>query len=326
MDKDGQLIFNDDPFLIACNTAYQLIEEGKFPEAIEKIDRLMGENPDYPGLVETFRTAKFWKNRSNDIEALEKGKSTADFLMMQWEVFRRYSLEKNIIDSAAYHAAMKYIFFEAAEQYKVAYLEEQSTINSFDLLLNLGVCFITLGEYRHAIEALEFARITFRSNAKLLSLLGEAYYHLGEIPKSLYCFKEAFFVDPSEIDLSLLKAKPVLQLAALAREKKPGKDEREWIPVFGHIEDLFYVKRQVNTQQVESIKREIFTLEKSLYQIGREKAEETNIIPRLINKYLWMLDYFELQHYDFNNIADIRSQLIKIDREIFEEFFKNKPK
>ena len=57
MDKDGQLIFYDDPFLIGINIAYQLIEEGKFGDALGKLDELLGRNPDYPVLADAYRTA-----------------------------------------------------------------------------------------------------------------------------------------------------------------------------------------------------------------------------------------------------------------------------
>ncbi len=326
MDKDGQLIFNDDPFLIGCNMVYQFIEEGKFSEALEKADDLMGKNPDYPGLAEAYRTAKFWKNRKRDIEALEKGKSRADFLMKQWEEYRRYSVDKKMEHSTAFTSAMKHIFFLAAEHYRIAFVEEQSTVDNFELLLNLGFCFVTLGEYGPAAETLEYARSSFRASARLLSLLGEAYFHLGEIPKSLFCFKEAFFIDPSEIDLDIIKAAPIVELAGATRERRPDADVREWMPIYGYLADVFYVRRQLNSQQVESIKREIYTLEMNLQKKGSGQVEGTNVIPRLINKYLWMLDYFEHQAYDFNAIAEIRAHLVKIDRDLFEGYFKNKPR
>jgi tetratricopeptide (TPR) repeat protein len=324
MEKNGQLTFSDDPFLLGCNTAYQMMEEGNFSDAAEKIDELMGVNPDYPGLVDIYRTSRFWRIRKDEMKNIEKGKATADFLMNEWDAFTRYSSEKNMLNTTAYKSAMKYIFNKASENYSIAFNYEQSTLDNFDLLLNLGVCFITLGDFKRAAETLEYARSTYRSNAKLLSLLGESYFHINEIPKSLVFFREAFFIDPSGIDLSLLNSKPIADLARIARERKPGRDEREWIPVFGYIEDVFYVKRQINTDMFESIKREIYTLEKNLQQMSSDTVESGNIIPRLINKYLWMLDYFELQSYDFANIADIRSHLIKMDKAIFGEFFKKK--
>jgi len=323
MDREGQLSFSDDPLLLGVNESHQLIEEGKFEEAAKKADALLGANPDYPGLAETYRTARFWNNRRVEIERLPRGKQTADFLMTQWEVFKNYSKEKNLQNSNAYRAAMRYIFFTASEHYKTAFREQESTTDNFNLLLSLGVCFLTLGEYTHAVETLEYARSSYRSNAALLAVLGEAYFHAGDIPKSLLLFREAFFINPTEIDLSLLKSKPIADLVKSAQERRGGRgDLREWIPVFGFLEDVFYVKRQLNSQQVDGIKREIYTLEKSFQTQSREKNESTNIIPRLINKYLWMLDYFEFQHYDFQSITEIRGRLLQIDKELFEDFFK----
>ncbi len=327
MDKNGQLNFSDDPFLLACNTAYQLIEEGSFSEALGQIDEWLDRDPDYPGLADIFRTARFWENRMKEMEHLDKGKLRADFLMNQWEEFIRYAREKGIEETPSYRAVMKFVFFSASEHYKIAFMNRQSTVDNFDLLLNLGICFVTLEEYKHAIDTLEYARSSYRSSAKLLSLLGESFFHDNEIPKSLVFFREAFFVDPADIDLGLLKAKPIKELVRICREKKPGADEREWIPIFGYLEDLFYVKRQINSQAVEAIKREIYTLEKNYQKMTPEKAQTTNIIPRLINKYLWMLDYFEHQNYDFTSITEIRNHLIKMDKDLFEDhFMKEKPR
>jgi len=324
MDQDGQLIFSDDPFLIGCNTAYQLIEEGKFSEALEKIDDLMNRNPDYPGLAETYRTVKFWINRLDGIEGLDEGKMTADFLMKEWEEFTRYAAEKGMVDTAPYISAMKHVFFRASEHYTIAFVREQSTVDNFDLLINLGICFIKLEDYRRAIETLEYARSSLRSSARLLSLLGEAYYQTSDVPKSLLYFKEAFFINPSELDLKLIASKPVKDLEEISQKLKPGADPREWIPVFGYLQDIFYVKRHLNSQQVESIKREIYALETAFQQAGKERLHDTNIVPRLINKYLWMLDYFEYQNYDFNSITDIRSRLLKLDRDLFKDYFAKK--
>lgn len=327
MDHDGQLTFSDDPLLPRINEAYQLIEDGEFSESAQIIDELMNINPDYPGLTEGYRTAKFWNNRKDEIETNIKGKKKADYLMRQWSEFQRYAVEKNLSDSSAYKAVQKYVFYTASEHYKIAFQQQESTADNFDLLLNLGICFLKIGEYGKAIETFEYARISYKTSAKLLALLGEAYFHHNEIPKSLLYFREAFLLNPSEIELDLLHSKPMNRLIEIVHERKMGcPDVREWIPIFGYLEDLFYVKRQLNSQQVESIKREIYTMEKSYQTMSSEHLESTNIVPRLINKYLWMLDYFEEQNYDFESITEIRNRLIKLDKNLFEGFFKEREK
>jgi tetratricopeptide (TPR) repeat protein len=323
MDQNGQLTFSDDPLSSGINEIYQLIEEGSFKQAIRKLDDLMNINPDFPGLIEGYRTAKFWSNRTDEIESLTKGKQTADFLMREWEDFKVYAADNNMIDSAAYLSVMKNIFFNASEHYKIAFKEQESTADNFDLLLNLGMCFLILKEYKASIETLEYARSSNRNSARLNSLLGEAYFNTNEISRSLLFFKEAFFINPSEIDLAPLKAKPILDLAVITKEKKPGtSDILEWMPVFGFTHDIFYARRNINSEQIEAIKREIYTLEKNLRALSKEKSAESNIIPRLINKYIWMLDYFRFQNYDYENIMEIKNRLIQLDSVTFEGYFK----
>jgi tetratricopeptide (TPR) repeat protein len=323
MDNNGQLSFSDDPLSSGINEVYQLIEEGSFKQAIMKLDDLMDINPDYPGVTEGYRSAKFWSNRAGEIENLTGGKQTADFLMREWEEFKVYAANNNMTDSTAYLSVMKYVFFNASEHYKIAFKEQESTTDNFDLLLNLSMCFIILKEYKASIETLEYARSSNRNSARLNSLLGEAYFNTNEISRSLLFFKEAFFINPSEIDLSPLRAKPIQDLAGIAKEKKPGAgDIREWMPVFGFTNDIFYSRRNINSEQIESIKREIYALEKNLHASSREKSAGSNIIPRLINKYIWMLDYFRFQNYDYESIMEIKNRLIQLDGEIFESYFK----
>ncbi|MFC1670247.1 tetratricopeptide repeat protein [Spirochaetota bacterium] len=323
MDKNGQLTFSDDPLLNGSNEVYQLIEDGKYNDAVLKLDRLLDIDHEYPGLIESYRIAKFWLNREDEINNLGNGKKRADFLMNEWETFDEYVHSKHMTETPAYKAAMKQVFFDASENYKLAFKKNEDATSNFDLLLNLGDCFLKLDEYKYTIDTLEYAKSSYNANARLLSILGEAYFHEGDLTKSLSYFREAFFIDPSEIDLTLLKAAPIVKLVEIIKsEKKEFNDIREWVPVYGFLNDIFYVRRNLNKHQVESIKKEIFNLEANYQRMDKEQINTTNIIPRLINKYIWMLDYYEFQEYSFENITDIRGRLIGIDKNLFTDFFK----
>jgi tetratricopeptide (TPR) repeat protein len=323
MDNNGQLTFSDDPLLQESAEIYQLISEGNFQEAIKKSDQLMNINPDYPGLVEAYRTAKFWSNREKEIKKTVEGKKTADFLMEEWNAFEDYASYKEMKSSSAYKSAMRYIFFKAAEQYKLAFQHNEETNDKFDLLINLGECFLRLKEHKYAIETLEYAMTSYKSNAKLLFILGESYYHIDDIPKCLLYMREAFQIDPSQIDLSLIDAKPITEIIeAIHNSGKNVRDVREWIPVFGFLTDIFYVRRNLNKHQVESLKREVFNLENSFTRMNSDDIEATNILPRIINKYLWLLDYYEHQNINIENSDQIKNRLLSFDKELFQDFFK----
>ncbi|HRZ27609.1 MAG TPA: hypothetical protein P5346_02650 [Spirochaetota bacterium] len=324
MDKNGQMTFSDDPLLNGSNEVYQLIETGEFALAVTKLDEMMEIDPDYPGLVESYRTARFWHNREKELNALDDGKDTADYLMTQWKIFEEYSQEKEMTSSSAYKAAMRFIFFKASEHYKISFKKQENTTGDYELLLNLGDCFLRLGEYGNAIETLEYARGSYKSSARLLAILGEACFHMNDIPRSLLYFREAFFIDPSEIDLGLIKARPIEDIIETIRKERPGcKDIREWIPVFGFLQDIFYVKSKLYKSQVETIEKEIYNLEINYQRLSAEQLDDTNIMPRLLNKYLWMLDYYEFQNYNFDHLSQIRDRLIALDRALFEDYFRN---
>ncbi len=323
MDNNGQLTFSDDPLQQESAEIYQLISEGNFQEAIKKADQLMNLNPDFPGVVEAYRTAKFWSNREQEIKQTGEGKKTADFLMEEWVAFEDYASYKEMKSSSAYKSAMRYIFFKAAEQYKLAFQHNEETNDKFDLLINLGECFLRLKEHKYAIETLEYAMTSYKSNAKLLFILGESYYHIDDIPKCLLYMREAFQIDPSKIDLSLIEAKPILEIIdAIKASGKNVRDVREWIPIFGFLTDIFYVRRNLNKHQVESLKREVFNLENSLGRMNSDDIEATNILPRIINKYLWLLDYYEHQNMNIENTDQIKNRLLSFDKELFQEFFR----
>ncbi|MCL1865489.1 MAG: hypothetical protein FWF73_06740 [Spirochaetes bacterium] len=323
MDNNGQLTFSDDPLLRESAEVYQSISEGNFNEAAKIADQLMNINPDYPGLVEAYRTAKFWSNREKEIKTIGDGKKAADFLMKEWNVFEDYASYKDMKSSSAYKSAMRYIFFKASEQYKIAFKLNEETDNDFELLINLGECFLRLKEYKYAIETLEYAMSSYKSDAKLLFILGESYYHIDDIPKCLLYMREAFQIDPSQIDITLIEAKPILEIIeAVKSSGRNIKDIREWIPVFGCLTDIFYVRRNLNKHQIESLKLEVFNLEKGLSTLSSDDIEATNIIPRLLNKYLWLLDYYEHQNVNVENSDEIKNRLLSLDKDLFEEFFK----
>ncbi|NMB65445.1 MAG: hypothetical protein GYA16_11325, partial [Spirochaetes bacterium] len=201
MDKNGQLTFFDDPLLQGINEAYTFIEAGDFTQAVKKIDDLMTINPDYPGLAEAYRVARFWESRKKAMQELQKGKDTADFLMTQWEEFEAFAQNRGLVWATAYQKAMRFVFFTASEHYTIAFNDRENPTDNLQLLMQLGTCFIRLGEYQHTIEALEYARSAYRSNACILSLLAESYYHTGDVPRALLYFREAFLLNPSEIDI-----------------------------------------------------------------------------------------------------------------------------
>jgi len=301
---------------------FQFIEKGLFNKAVLQLDSLMKLDLNYPGLLTAYRTARFWLNREEKISNLAEGQEMADFLMKEWDLFDKYLAPQDKENSEAYEKAMRFIFFKASENYKIAFQKHENTTKSFDLLLNLGSCFIKIKEYESAIKTLEYARSLYSENAFLLSSLAEAYFQAGDLSKSLLYFREAFFINPSEVDLNKLKADSILTLVATIKEEKEKSSYlKEWIPVYAFALDIFYVRRNINKSLVVNIEKEIYNLEVRYQKMNDLDKKNSKILPRLINLYLWMFDYYEFQNYNFENIAQIRKRLIELDKSIFFDYF-----
>ncbi|MCL1911170.1 MAG: hypothetical protein FWG13_03085 [Leptospirales bacterium] len=318
------MTFADDPISSRINTANQMIQDGKFREAVDSLEQLEDIDPDYPGFLASYRTARFWLNRSDEISSMPEGKKTADFLMTEWDTYEEYAGDKNMLNTSSYRAAMMNIYYTASRHYGISFMKQENTASvNFDLLLKLGACFIKLENYKKAVETLEYAVNSYNAHAGLLSMLAESFYNLGEVPKSLWYFKEAFFWDPSLINLDLITAEPIQRLVGFIREERKNcYDAREWVPVYGFTTDTLFVRKDIHERQVEFIKEQIYNLEISFQKMNREQIESSNVLPRLLTRYLWLLDYYEFQKYNFENIGQIRDRLIQIDKSLFEEYFR----
>ncbi len=326
MDKTEQLTFSDDPLLNGLNLACSYIERGAFKDAADIIDKLMDTDPDYPGLAAGYRTAKFWFNRADEISRLAPGRETGDFLMSEWKNFEEYSKEKKITESRAFNAAMKYIYYEASSSYKQVCSSGPNAAN-MELLMNLGFCFLKSGDYQEAVKTLKTAAgQLYNPDARLLSILAEACFHLGQIPDSLWYFREAFFIEPSAVDIDALKAEPVIQLVNAVRKDRPDcRDVREWIPVYGFLTDIFYVRKNLDRRQIDLIKDQCYSLEVNYQRLNREQLAEGKTKPRLITRYLWLMDFFEFQEYSLKDLKEIKERLLQIDEPLLQDYLNKIP-
>lgn len=321
MNNGDQLTFSDDKTVSSVNQGFSYLESGEFENALAVFDGIMNSKPDYPGVEAGYRTARYWINRKSTFTSLRNGKESADFFMTQWQEFDKYSREKNFSTGSAYKAVQKFIYYTASEHYKTAFLNQESPTDNFDLLINLAVCFLKLEDYSKTVETLEYARSSFKSDPKLLSILAVAYFKSGEIPKALHFFREAFFINPAAIDLELVLCQPLTDLIQTAKSAHQDEDEREWIPVYGFIQDVFYVKGKISQQTVDLIIKDISALEKSFQSMTREKLKTSNVKPRLINKYLWLYDYYHFQNYDLSILNQLAARLLEIDKSLFAPYF-----
>jgi hypothetical protein len=96
-----------------------------------------------------------------------------------------------------------------------------------------------------------------------------------------------------------------------------GQELLEWIPIYGRIFGVFSVKRELKSIELSRIKQSIFALENEIR--GRPDTMSL-LIPRLINRYFWLIDHYENIREDPGLIEETMLKIKILDPEIYERY------
>ncbi len=230
----------------------------------------------------------FWLSRKTKYREIEDHYKRGIFILRQWKVFLDY-IKGRERDEKVYSAIKTRIFSQAL--YSFSRFASESRISDSATLFHIGVCYKNIGNYLEAIRNLEAANAKKNGDAAVLAELADCYEMVNETRIARIFFKEAFYIDPQKIDLDGLESSMIQQLADHVRNMGyTGAALKEWIPVYGVLEGLFAIKRELRSLEVAQLKQSIVTLETAL---NDEENNELNI-PRLINRYFWLIDFYDI--------------------------------
>jgi hypothetical protein len=91
----------------------------------------------------------------------------------------------------------------------------------------------------------------------------------------------------------------------------------EWIPVYGVLFGIFTVKRELRAIELGKLKQSIFSLENEV----RERPEEAPLlIPRLINRYFWLIDHYVNAGEEKQRIDETLLKIKVLDPTVYERY------
>jgi hypothetical protein len=91
----------------------------------------------------------------------------------------------------------------------------------------------------------------------------------------------------------------------------------EWIPVYGVLFGVFNVKRELRAIELGKLKQSIFSLENELRE---RSAESAVLIPRLINRYFWLIDHYLNVGEDTSRVDETLLKIKVLDPVIYERY------
>lgn len=316
MEDDRQLTFEDDPLFVKQNRVYRMLEEGIFEGAIALFNSILKDNPHYPGAHDGIKIAKFWLSKENRLKRYQNTYDRGKLLLKEWKDFERHMSKNNIKHGRSTVAVQKYIFSGIIESFTETYKEGE--IPDTGVLVQIGDCFKKLGNYEKAIDVYEYIRTFNIEDPSLLAKLGDCYFSIDETSKGKVLFREAFFIDPGQIDLDSIESPFIHMLFNRTREQVDDPNTSiYWLPVVAEVNSAFNVKREPKKGEIEQLREKIAQLENE-YITNRKKR--SLIEPRLLNHYFWLIDTLKITGGSKKEIDSSLQRISEINPKIFAQY------
>lgn len=297
--------------------ALTLLKDGRIGDSYDIFNDILNE--DYSSqIAETgLKVCKYWNNRISDIKSttpFNKGK----MLYEEWKRFEKYLGSQKNVNMKVINALMFFVF-NTTLQYLKKDIQDNKIID-IPVLFLIGLSYKKIGDFSSAIIYFEKVIKHDRNNSDAFAQLADCYALIDEERKAKVLFREAFFIDPYQIDIESLDSQIILTLIEKVKEMKIPEDQiKFWIPVYGRVLNILNIKRDLLAVEVGKIRQEVFQLEQVLYKSGKE---EDIICARLINYYLWLYDYYVIRKPDNEITVELEEKIKSLSIKVFT-FFKN---
>ncbi|MBO7639252.1 MAG: tetratricopeptide repeat protein [Treponema sp.] len=301
----------------ALAKAHELIEQGDCVQAKTILEDALPADLENEDLSNAIGFCAFWNENLEDMEkltALEQG----ELLISQWNRFIVLVNQYLNPSELTLYAFKKGIYTKALNKFLEADDEGDNKMRA-ELFRKTGLCKKRLGDYEEALDLLNRANSEFPGQAVILAERADCYDLCGEAKLAKILFREAFFQDSEAIDLDNLDS-PLIR-GLIERVQKHGYSGRvlhEWIGAYGILLGVFNIKRPLSSQEIGKLKQEIFAKESE----NKDPANEREVIvPRLMNLYLWLLDYYLLSKESMNKINELLLKIKLLNPDIYKEYF-----
>jgi tetratricopeptide (TPR) repeat protein len=316
METEGHITTGDDPLYVKQNKAHILLEEGRFEEAISLFEAISRENANYPGVADGIKAARFWVSRQSKRHKFGGPYDKGRLFLKEWLEFEKYMQRNSVRHGRSTVAIQKYAFSDIIESFAQAYNEGLAP--DTNLLVQIGDLFKRLGNYERAADVYEYARGFNSCDPAILAKLGDCYFSMDETSKAKVLFREAFFIDPGQIELEQIESPLIKALYAKTNEMiKNPETSMEWVPVIAELTRVFNVKREPKKGELEELRKTIKKLE-SEYANNRKKR--IYIEPKLLNHYFWLIDTLKILGGSRKEIEQSLQRINEINPDVFARY------
>ncbi|MBQ3025239.1 MAG: tetratricopeptide repeat protein [Spirochaetaceae bacterium] len=296
---------------------YDLLKQGDYQSAKEVLSEILVDDLENPEILFGLKCTGFWENKLTQISEITNLFPKGEQLISGWKEFL-YLIdnEKSRYEQCIY-SIKKGVFTQVLEIFQ-RLLQENTFSKKGAIVGRIGLCYKQLGDYDTALRFLGEANLENPEKASILAEMADCYALCGEEKTSKILFREAFFINPQDVDISVLESELFCRLySEVIRTGKKDEVAAEWFPVEGVLLGVLNVKRELRALEVGKLKQNIYALETELKDEG---VEADLIIPRLINNYFRLIDHYTTVMEDRTKINEILLKIKLLNADVYERY------
>ena len=295
------------------------LQQGNPLEAQKIISSLFEHDLESFELIYTNKCCIFWIDSIKRLKSIEDSFERSENILLEWKNFQDYiSRESNPYEPALF-AVQQGFFKNALEEYKKM-LEEKDPLQKAEIYKKAGICYKKLGDFENARAFLTEANNIYPNLSSVLAELADCFSLCGEDKFGKVLYREAFFADPDSIDLDFLDSELIKCLIEKTKSKGySGKALQYWIPVYGVLGGVFNIKRELTSQEVARLKKDIYAMEN---EIKDPSCNSEILVPRMLNCYFWLMDHYDLANETQAKINEVLLRIKLLDSAVYEMYIK----
>jgi tetratricopeptide (TPR) repeat protein len=297
--------------------AYDNLKTSDAASALLALEEALRINFEHPEVVYALQCLNWWLERVKRLVDFQDPYDKGGFILSQWKSYYAF-LDRIEGEYDPCQYAIKRFVFSTALHFFEDILGDGVNQHEPGLLLQVGRCYKGVGNYDSALKYLEQAGRFKREDGETLAELADVNALLEETRAAKALFREAFYLDPQGIDLRSMESELIIRLRDRVKELgHTGMELPEWIPIYGCLLGVFSVKRELKPIELGRLKQSIFSLEN---EIRSHPDNGGLLIPRLINRYFWLIDHYENVREDPGLIEETMLKIKLIDPVIYERY------
>ncbi|KEO62105.1 tetratricopeptide repeat protein [Borreliella garinii] len=299
---------------------YLDFRKGNFKEALLKSEEAHSLDFDNIEILTALKSSVYWNGQVESLDRIGQDYEKAEFLIREWNNFAGRYLKKMGCSFLQGRNSIKYFVFQTCLYiYKNIYKLHPENL---DLLIKIAKSYKGMGNYERAINVFLQILGNAKENSDVVAELADSYALVDEIKEAKVLFREAFFINPQKIDIYSLESDMILRLIDLIKSDRNISDDliKEWIPVYGSLNGVFNVKRELRPIELGQLKQSVYSLRNELKEKSYRSINESILLPRLINKYFWLIDHYVSIKEDRARIDEILLYIKEIDLGIYQQY------